>query len=168
MTTAYRRAVEALLKALFYPELALPEREMSLHAGRKRIDLTFANQATSGFFAWVAKHHPAMYIIIECKNYSGDPENPELDQIAGRFGPSRGKVGLLLCRSFEDKELFHPALPRHHQRPARLRDPARRRRPDPPRRGPPRRQRRRNLRPAEEALPAARDIGTGLRVGQRI
>jgi hypothetical protein len=102
----YHHAVEALLKALFYPELAFPESETNIHAGRKRIDITFANEANAGFFGWVAKHHPAMYILIECKNYSGDPANPELDQIAGRFGPSRGKVGLLLCRTFEDKELF--------------------------------------------------------------
>ena len=104
--TAYHRAVEALLRALFYPELAFPESEVNIHDGRKRIDISFANEATAGFFGWVAKHHPAMYVLIECKNFSGDPANPELDQIAGRFGPSRGKVGLLLCRTFEDKELF--------------------------------------------------------------
>jgi hypothetical protein len=103
---AYHRAVETLLKALFYPDLANPESEVDMHEGRKRIDITFANEATAGFFSWVAKHHPAMYILIECKNYTGDPANPELDQLSGRFGPSRGKVGLLLCRTFEGKELF--------------------------------------------------------------
>jgi hypothetical protein len=102
----YHRAVEALLKALFHPDLVWPEREVRIHDGRKRIDLTFANQAQRGFFKWVAQHHPAMYLIIECKNYVGDPGNPELDQVSGRFSPSRGKVGFLLCRSFADKELF--------------------------------------------------------------
>jgi hypothetical protein len=102
----YHRAVEALLTALFHPDLVWPEREVRVHDGRKRIDLTFANQAQRGFFKWVAQHHPAMYLIIECKNYAGDPANPELDQVSGRFSPSRGKVGFLLCRSFSDKELF--------------------------------------------------------------
>ncbi len=103
---AYHRAVEALLKALFHPDLVWPEREVRIHDGRKRIDLTFSNQAQRGFFSWVAQHHPAMYLIIECKNYSGDPGNPELDQLAGRFSPSRGQVGFLMCRSFKDKALF--------------------------------------------------------------
>jgi hypothetical protein len=103
---AYHRAIEAALTALFYPDLVWPEREVRIHDGRKRIDLTFANQAQSGFFHWIAQHHPAMYIIVECKNYVGDPGNPELDQIAGRFSPSRGKIGLLMCRAFNDKTLF--------------------------------------------------------------
>lgn len=84
----------------------MPEREVSLHEGRKRIDLTFANQAQGGFFAWVARHHPASYVMIECKNFNGDPANPELDQLAGRFGPSRGVFGLLLCRELKDRDLF--------------------------------------------------------------
>lgn len=104
--TQYHHAVAALLKALFHPDLAHPEVESQLHDGRKRIDITYSNQATGGFFGWVAKHHPAMYVVIECKNYSGDPENPELDQVSSRFSPSRGKIGFLLCRSFEDKALF--------------------------------------------------------------
>jgi hypothetical protein len=102
----YHKAIEALLKALFHPDLAFPERETAIHGGRKRIDITFANQVTGGFFKWVAAHHPAMYIVIECKNYTGDPANPELDQVSGRFSPTRGKIGFLVCRSFEDKDLF--------------------------------------------------------------
>lgn len=103
---SFHRAIEDLLKVLFFPQLAFPEREVEIHAGRKRIDITFANQGLSGFFGWVSTHHPAMYVVIECKNYTGDPANPELDQISGRFSPSRGKVGLLVCRTFKDKELF--------------------------------------------------------------
>lgn len=104
--TKYHRAIEALLKPLFHPDLAMPEREVAIHGGRKRIDITFANRAQGGFFSWIAQHHPAMYIVIECKNFSGDPANPELDQISGRFSPSRGKIGILVCRKFDDKELF--------------------------------------------------------------
>lgn len=102
----YHRAIQALLTPLFHPNLVMPERESALHQGRKRIDITYANRAEDGFFAWVSRHHPATYIVVECKNYAGDPANPELDQIAGRFGPSRGKVGLLVCRTLEDKALF--------------------------------------------------------------
>jgi hypothetical protein len=103
---AFHRAVEALLKALFHPGLAMPRREVRLHGGRKRIDLAFTNQAQSGFFAWVAQHYPAPNIFVECKNYASDPANPELDQLAGRFAPSRGQVGLLVRRTIADRQLF--------------------------------------------------------------
>lgn len=40
------------------------------------------------------------------QDYTGDPANPELDQLAGRFSPSRGQFGMLACRSFIDKARF--------------------------------------------------------------
>lgn len=104
--SAFHRAVQALLTAALYPWLTMPRREREIHDGRKRIDISYTNAAQSGFFAWFAKHRPALHIAVECKNYSSDPENPELDQLAGRFGPNRGILGLLVCRSFENKDLF--------------------------------------------------------------
>ena len=102
----FHSAIADLLAALFYPSLVDPRREYPIHDGRKRIDITFTNAATTGFFGWLALNYAAGHVFIECKNYSGDPANPELDQLAGRFSPSRGQVGLLICRTFENKELF--------------------------------------------------------------
>lgn len=102
----YHSAVKDLTTALFYPALTKPVKEQPIHDGRKRIDISFANVAKSGFFYWLALHHPAGHVFIECKNYTGDPGNPELDQLAGRFSPSRGQVGLLICRTLDQKERF--------------------------------------------------------------
>lgn len=102
----YHRSVEKVITAIFSPSLSFPIREARIHEGRKRIDIAYTNAGVRDFFAWVAQHHPAANVYVECKNYTGDPGNPELDQLAGRFSPSRGKLGLLCCRHFEDKSLF--------------------------------------------------------------
>jgi hypothetical protein len=103
---AFNKAVAALLEAVFYPDLDMPTIERPLHAGRKRVDITFANEARANFFRWLATHYHAPYVFVECKNYSSDPANPELDQLAGRFSRDRGTIGFLVCRDFDDKPLF--------------------------------------------------------------
>jgi hypothetical protein len=105
--TKYHRSVEALLTALFYPALSDPKLEDPIHEGRKRIDIRYTNTAMQGFFRWLRLHAiPCTYIAVECKNYLGDPANPELDQLSSRFSPLRGTVGILVCRSFKDRGLF--------------------------------------------------------------
>lgn len=102
----YEKAIESLLTALFYPSLTNPQVQFEIHEGRKRIDITYTNVATSGFFFWLGKHYSASHVFVECKNYFSEVGNPELDQLAGRFSPSRGQFGLLVCRKFADKNLF--------------------------------------------------------------
>ncbi|HRI05270.1 MAG TPA: hypothetical protein PLL77_16150 [Pyrinomonadaceae bacterium] len=102
----YEKAVESLLTALFYPSLTNPKVQHEIHRGRKRIDITYVNYAQSGFFYWVGQHYPASHVFIECKNYTNDIANPELDQLSGRFSPKRGQIGLLVCRKFDNKKLF--------------------------------------------------------------
>lgn len=104
--TAFHKASQAVLTAVLHPWLVMPVREHDIHQGRKRIDISYTNAAQGGFFHWFAQHLPAMTVAVECKNYSSDPANPELDQLAGRFSPSRGRLGLLVCRSFADRRLF--------------------------------------------------------------
>jgi hypothetical protein len=102
----YHRRVEELLAALFYPSLTSPQHELEMHGGLKRIDITFTNEAKDGFFSWLSKNYPAAFVFVECKNYTKDIANPELDQMAGRFSPSRGKFGIIVCRTFKNKEVF--------------------------------------------------------------
>ncbi|MDO8658939.1 MAG: hypothetical protein Q7K55_09445 [Candidatus Levybacteria bacterium] len=97
-----------VLTAIFYPFLINPKKEKEIHEGRKRIDLVFQNSAHDGFFFELPnnKSIPSGYIFIECKNYSSDPANPEIDQLSGRFSTNRGKFGFLVCRNFTNKQLF--------------------------------------------------------------
>lgn len=102
----YERAVEALFTALFRPSLTDPVAQHNIHQGRKRVDITYTNVASTGFFRWVGMNFRAAHVFVECKNYSRDIANPELDQLSSRFSTQRGQLGLLVCRSFDNKDLF--------------------------------------------------------------
>ena len=103
--TAYHDLMLSVLELLFHPSLTNPRKEQEIHEGRKRIDITFDNAATTGFFYALHKIHQleSSYIMIECKNYGSEIGNPEVDQLAGRFGVNRGKVGILLCRTLANR-----------------------------------------------------------------
>jgi hypothetical protein len=66
----------------------------------------FINIADTGFFAQ-RRNDPkvnATVIIVECKNYSKDMANEELDQLLGRFDENRGKFGIVTCRAIYDSK----------------------------------------------------------------
>lgn len=97
----YHTLMIGTLEFIFWPQLIYPKKEDPIHSGRKRIDITYSNAAQSGFFYRVHAAHNigALKIMVECKNYSKDPENPEIDQLSSRFAVNRGRVGLLLYRT---------------------------------------------------------------------
>jgi hypothetical protein len=105
---AYHSAVLGMLTEIFYPWLTHPVKEQSVDGVRKRIDIVFRNSAESGFFSRLVNMHKILcpYVSVECKNYSEDPSNPELDQLLGRFSRKRGKFGILVCRDLEKPELM--------------------------------------------------------------
>ena len=106
--TQYHRIVVSILDFIFYPSLTKPKPEFRTHNGRKRIDITFDNGATSGFFAALSNQAqlPSRFIYAECKNYGADVGNPEIDQLSGRFSVNSGRVGLLLCRQLTNPDLL--------------------------------------------------------------
>jgi len=102
----YENIIEELFSVIFYPSLCYPTKQHEIHDGRKRIDITYNNEAKYGFFNWLSQHYTCPKIYVECKNYTSDISNPELDQLSGRFSRNRGNVGILVCRTIKDKKLF--------------------------------------------------------------
>jgi hypothetical protein len=91
---------------LFYPDLIYPVKEHEIHEGRKRIDIKYTNAAERGFFhrLMTQPQTRARNVFFECKNYRKELNNPELDQMSGRFGHQRGFFGIILCRHMDDRD----------------------------------------------------------------
>ena len=67
--------------------------------------ILFDNSSETGFFFNLPNKNillPCPYVYVECKNYTGEVANPEIDQLSGRFSNRRGRVGILTCRELED------------------------------------------------------------------
>ncbi|WKW51010.1 hypothetical protein [Rhodomicrobium lacus] len=106
--SAYHKVILGVLEFIFWPNLIYPKKEAEIHDGRKRIDIKYTNAARDGFF-YRANTNPrtsARFVMVECKNYTKDPANPEIDQLSGRFSPNRGWLGLLLYRHVSDYDLL--------------------------------------------------------------
>jgi hypothetical protein len=106
--SVYHSLIIGILDFLLFPHLLHPKKEQEIHEGRKRIDIVMENGAHFGIWHRLAtiRRIPVQFVPIECKNYGREVANPELDQLAGRFSPGRGKVGILCCRQFDNRELF--------------------------------------------------------------
>jgi hypothetical protein len=105
----YHNLIIGILEILLYPNLSSPKKEVDIHSGRKRIDITFNNSAEMGFFFTLPNNNamlPCPFVFIECKNYTGEVANPELDQLSSRFSNRRGRVGILACRTLDENDAF--------------------------------------------------------------
>jgi hypothetical protein len=99
----YHALVMAIFKYLFVPErIRRMNKEVPIFEGRKRIDI-MCRTGEKGFFATLQREYGVRspYIIVECKNYERDIENPEFDQLLGRLTTPRGQFGMIICRAIK-------------------------------------------------------------------
>jgi hypothetical protein len=104
----YQNLICAILIKLFMPPLKNPKLEYPLSDGIKRVDIIMSNPQEHGFFGGLSKRFDvtAPYIFIECKNYSSDLSNPEVDQLTGRFTKKGGRFGILVYRRIGDESML--------------------------------------------------------------
>lgn len=97
----YHNIAMGVLTTCFYPHLVNPHKEWEINEGRKRIDIVYTNASENGFFSHRrdANNTAATMVIVECKNYSKEINNPEIDQLLGRFDDNRGYLGIMTCRA---------------------------------------------------------------------
>ena len=105
----YHITMLCILEFVFFPNISNPIKEVEINEGRKRIDIVYNNTSKDGFFYDLYDKHNIIsnFVMAECKNYSVDVKNPELDQLLGRFSKHRGKFGLSLSRICKDKETLY-------------------------------------------------------------
>jgi len=104
--TDYQSFIGEALVAIFSPDLIEPQTEFRTDEGRSRIDFVFRNQAERGFFFDLAFRYRVFCpnVFFECKNEKDDPKNPAFMQIRSRLAPGRGQLGIIVCRSLNDRE----------------------------------------------------------------
>lgn len=101
----YHRVASQIINHIFRGSLSGMELKRPMQNDHKFIDTVYKNSADAGFFRDLSEKHKVKcpYIIVEAKNYSIDPENPEFDQLSARLIDTVGKFGILICREIEDK-----------------------------------------------------------------
>jgi hypothetical protein len=102
----YHTIIQDIFNFLFHRILVNPQKEQKLEGGMKRADIVYSNEAKGGFFWALIRqynvHSP--YVVVECKNYGADLENPEYDQICGRLSRKSGMFGIITCRKIANHD----------------------------------------------------------------
>ncbi len=99
----YHRTISHALARIFRTSLRNMDMKVSINGGIKIIDTLFTNSAKEGFFQNLRTQINCIHLVVEVKNISEDPSNPEFDQLNGRLNTYRSKFGILLCREIKDE-----------------------------------------------------------------
>lgn len=119
----YQRHVRRLVGGLFVGRLKDAGSEVKQFGGVGRIDLLFRNVATLGFFDEITRRGTVRggFVPVECKNYGDDPKNPAVGQVLMRLNPSFGMLGIIACRTAEDRDaIFARCIPYAHRESPQL------------------------------------------------
>lgn len=102
----YHKLIFSILKLVFDEKLKKGKMEEKIADGIKRVDITFKNPRSDGFFKDLDNgyHIICPNIFIECKNYNDNLGDREFGQIQGRLNNVRGQFGILICRKVENVE----------------------------------------------------------------
>jgi len=100
----YHRIISHAIARIFRGSLRNMEIKQEIDGGIKIIDTIFTNCAEKGFFKSLQNKIECNYPILEAKNLSGDPTNPDVDQLNGRLNANHGKFGILACRKVKNEE----------------------------------------------------------------
>jgi hypothetical protein len=98
----YHRLVSYAMGRIFRGSLRNMDIKVGIDNDIKIIDTIFTNSATKGFFNTLKSKTDCSYPIIEVKNISSNPANPDLDQLNGRLGGTHGNFGILICKKVTD------------------------------------------------------------------
>jgi len=103
---SYQEIVYQIFNALFETVLVNGRKEQKINDGSKRIDIVYDNHDKQGFFYRLNFLHKIYcpYIFVECKNYSVDLGNPEIDQLTGRFKKNLSQFGFIVCRNIHNSK----------------------------------------------------------------
>ena len=100
----YEKIVWSILEIVFYPYLFSPKIHYKIIDWLKIIDICYENSANVWFFNDITKAKIACRkIYFECKNYSWDIKNPELDQLNWRFSDKVTEIWFIVCRNINNK-----------------------------------------------------------------
>ncbi len=105
----YHKLISKIIAYIFRKSFRNMEFERGIHKGRKYIDTIYTNSAQTGFFKNLPEKNNIIicnYVIMEAKNYSYDPENPEFDQLASRLNKKVGNFGILVFRKVKNKKII--------------------------------------------------------------
>lgn len=96
--------VEEALSFLFEPDLTSPDSQVYSSNGDHISDITFRNDATSGFWHDVKHRYDCQVLVVEAKNKKKLP-NEDLNQLMSRLSPSKAQYGIIVCRGISDNDI---------------------------------------------------------------